>query len=75
MYGQVTGFIFDTNGWPAPVPGDEWKVTSPAGRSVRGYVVQSAWKVKSPVRDDRYRCRVMHVPIEQLEAPLPVQRN
>ena len=75
MYGSVTSFNLDMpTGESGPEPGQELLIVSPAGRSRRGYVVESVRPVTSPVHTNRYKLRIMHVPFIQLKEPVEVVR-
>ena len=73
-YGHEAWMYFDHFDWPPPKVGDEWRVHSPAGRNVMGYVLTGVRKVKSKIEPTRHRVRMKHVPMEQLENPVNVYR-
>lgn len=74
MYGIISSFNLDLPAGGTPQIGDDLIINSPSGRSTRGYVVQDVQAVCSKVNQNRYKLRIMRVPIDQLVSPLPVTR-
>lgn len=78
MFGMVTDFTLDLPVGGTPEIGDELLISSPKGRSVRGYVVRTCRPVKSPFSNGspRFKLRIMHVPTDdrfEREA-MPIRR-
>ena len=75
MIGNVTNYKMDIEGadpW-VPLVDDEWAITSPKGRSRRGFVCLSARKMERTTHPNRWVLRLKEVPIDQLVKPLEAQ--
>ena len=67
MYGNTTTFNLDMpTGTLGPELGEELRISSPQGRSIRGYVVESTRKVHPGINPNRFKLRIRHVPLDQL---------